>query len=72
LSAEREIWAFIKFDPNHVTDIRDARNISSLIDKGVLDFTFSFLEDFDDAEYVVDAIGNGSVNFVVTPVVSQR
>jgi hypothetical protein len=66
LSAELEVKAFIKFAPNQVTDIRDARNISSLTDNGVLDFTFSFIEDFEDAQYVVNAIGNGRVNFVVT------
>lgn len=66
LSAEREVKAFIKFNPNHPTDIRDARNISSMTDNGVFDFTFSFVQDFEDAQYVVNAIGNGSVNFMVT------
>jgi hypothetical protein len=66
LSTESEVKAFIKFDPNQPTDIRDARNISSLSDNGALDFTFTFTEDFDDDRYVVNAIANGSVHFAVT------
>lgn len=65
IHVEREVQAFIKFDPHSVTEIFDARNISSLTDNGVLDFTFSFAVAFEDAGYVVLALGNGSVNFTV-------
>ena len=57
--------AYIKFDPNTVTGILDAKNISSFTDHGVLNFSFSFIQPFEDATYVVNAIGDGSVEFRV-------
>jgi hypothetical protein len=62
---ETEVKAFIKFNPNTVTEIQDAMNISSLIDNGILDFTIVFSEEFDYLGYVVCAIGSGSVGFTV-------
>ena len=60
-----EVLAYIKFDPNTVTEILDAKNILSLIDLGTLNFAFDFEESFEDDTYAVNAIGNGSVNFNV-------
>jgi hypothetical protein len=58
---------FIKFNPHTVTDIRDSENISSLVDNGVLDYSFMFNKPFQDSNYVVGAWGTGSVTFDVVP-----
>jgi len=60
-----DVVAFIKFNPNITTEILDACNISSLADYGILDFSFHFLNAFEDDSYVINAIGDGSVSFVV-------
>ena len=57
--------AFIKFNPNTVTEILDTKNISSFTDYGPLDLSFHFEEPFEDATFVVSATGNGSVTFRV-------
>lgn len=62
---DNEIKAFIKFNPNTVKDIFDSKNISSLCDNGILDFSFYFDEYFNDPFYVVQALGNGHVDFTV-------
>jgi hypothetical protein len=59
------VRAYIKFDPNTVTGIFDAKNLSSFTDHGILNFSFRFLEPFEDETYVVNAIGDGSVEYHV-------
>jgi hypothetical protein len=60
-----EVKAYIKFNPNTVSGILDASNISSFTDHGVLNFSFNFLKAFEDESYVINAIGDGSVSFRV-------
>lgn len=60
-----EVKAYIKFNPNTLTDIFDAGNMSSFTDHGVLNFSFRFEEPFEDESYVINAIGDGSVTFRV-------
>ena len=62
---EEGIRAFIKFDPNTVTGILDAKNVSSFTDHGILDFSINFEEPFEDQTYVVNAMGDGTVIFKV-------
>ncbi|MEZ9599692.1 HNH endonuclease [Vibrio sp. 10N.286.46.A8] len=62
---ETDALAYIKFDPNSVVNILDAKNISSLVDNGLLDFSFNFTKPFDDESYVIGALGDGVVSFKV-------
>jgi len=59
------IKAYLKFKPNEVAGILDAKNIVGLCDNGILDFSFHFDEPFEDESYVVGALGTGSVKFTV-------
>ncbi len=62
---ESNVKAYIKFNPNMVTEILDADNILAFTDDGVLNFSFLFEKNFEDASYVINAIGDGSVSFKV-------
>lgn len=62
---DNEVLAYIKFDPNTVLNIIDAKNISSLADNGILDFSFNFIQPFEDESYVINALGDGAISFQV-------
>ncbi len=62
---EESVKTFIKFDPNTVTRILDAKNVAGFTDCGILDFSIHFEEPFEDQTYVVNALGDGTVNFRV-------
>jgi len=59
------VRAFIQFNLNTTTGILDANNISSFTDHGIRNFSFCFIEPFEDDTYVINAIGDGSVTFKV-------
>ncbi len=60
-----EVKTYIKFNPHTVTGILDAGNISGFTDHGILNFSFHFIEEFEDESYVINAIGDGSISFQV-------
>jgi len=62
---DKEVKAYIKFDPHNVTRILDSHNVIALCDHGVLDFAIIFEKSFEDKTYIVHAMGDGSVNFKV-------
>jgi len=64
--AQDRSLVFIKFDPNTVTEIYEANNIKAFADIGVLEFLIIFKEPFEDILYVINALGDGSVNFTVS------
>lgn len=60
-----EAYAYIKFYPKSPTKISNAKNITSLTDHGTMEFSVNFKDPFENEEYVVNASGDGSVNFTV-------
>ncbi len=64
-STNDTIKTLLKFDPNALTEIIDSENVIGLIDHGVLNFSIRFNKPFENNTYVVNAIGDGTVNFRV-------
>jgi hypothetical protein len=62
---DEDVKAYIEFNPNTVAGIMDAKNISSFIDHGILNISVNFDEPFEDITYIVNAMGDASVNFKV-------
>jgi len=59
------IIALIKFNPLEPTEIVDSKNIMAFYDHSTFNFSVRFEEPFENHTYVVNAIGDGPVNFKV-------
>lgn len=56
---------YIKFNPNCDNEINESHNISSITENEKLDFTFNFIEKFQNNTYSVQISGDGDVFFEV-------
>lgn len=60
-----EIEAGIKFNPNSFSEIVSAKNILSITDNGILDFTFNFEKKLKDNSYLINFHSDGTLNYVI-------